>query len=582
MIPSEQIEEIISSTDIVDLVSQYVTLKKSGKNYKGLCPFHHEKTPSFVVSPEKGIFKCFGCGEGGGPIQFLMKIEGISFTESVRMLAERAGIVLKTGGKSKQDTLRQVLIKIMSYAASFYHSLLMRNPLGKVAMDYLLRRGLDVKTIEAFKLGYAPYGGDFLIRHLRGKNVKYEWMERSGLVRRGERNYYDYFRDRIIFPIFNTTGKVVAMAGRVLGDKKGVPKYINTPESPIFTKGKILYGLSVAKGKIREEDEAYVVEGYMDAIALYSFGIENVVASMGTSLTQDQARLLARYTKNVVFAYDSDTAGRSATARGLEIFENAGIFVKVMEFPKGEDPDSFIRKRGLSNFLHLKEKALGIIEYRVDMLKRKYDLSTPGGKEKFVDELVPILREIQGDIKRFEYIRIISEENNLPEEILRRKVVKRRRKGGSLDLTYAISGPKTKPEERLIHFLLSNPKYIPICRKYNIKDVFDEKLYPIYEKLLNSSLEGEDVVGVEILSRLFSEEDLFKKAIDLSMLKGLPPCSEEEIQNLLEYFVKKVQVRQDKEDEKYVLENLGKLDSSDPIYIRWLERRRLLKSKRED
>lgn len=582
MIPSEQIEEIIASTDIVDLVSQYVTLKKSGKNYKGLCPFHHEKTPSFVVSPEKGIFKCFGCGEGGGPIQFLMKIEGISFTESVKMLAERAGIVLKTGGKSKQDTLRQVLMKIMSYAASFYHSLLTKNPLGKVAMDYLLSRGLDAKTIESFKLGYAPYGGDFLIRHLRGKNVKYEWMERSGLVRRGERNYYDYFRDRIIFPIFNTTGKVVAMAGRVLGDKKGVPKYINTPESPIFTKGKILYGLSVAKGKIREEDEAYVVEGYMDAIALYSFGIENVVASMGTSLTQDQARLLARYTKNVVFAYDSDTAGRSATARGLEIFEKAGIFVKVMEFPKGEDPDSFIRKRGLSNFLHLKEKALGIIEYRVDMLKRKYDLSTPEGKEKFVDELVPILREIQGDIKRFEYIRIISEENNLPEEILRRKVVRRRRKGGNLDLTYAISGQKTKPEERLIHFLLSSPKYIPICRKYNIRDVFDEKLYPIYEKLLNSSLEGEDVVGVEILSRLFSEEDLFKKAIDLSMLKGLPPCSEEEIQNLLEYFVKKVQVKQDKEDEKYVLENLGKLDPNDPIYIRWLERRRLLKSKRED
>jgi DNA primase len=346
MIPPEKIDEILSSTDIAALISRYVTLKPSGKNLKGLCPFHNEKTPSFLVHPDKGFYKCFGCGEGGGAIQFLMKIENLDFVEAVKILAEQTGVnIVTTDSERKALSEKEVLRKLMKTSVLYYKELFLNSPLGKDARAYLKKRDIDIKTAAVFDLGFAPESGDFLARHLAGRKFKYEDMERAGVVRHRGNNYYDYFFDRLIFPIADSQGRHIGMGGRGMSDD-AVPKYLNTPQTSLFSKAHVLYGLHLAKQAIRHEEEVYVVEGYMDVIGLYGAGIQNAVASMGTSLTEEQAKGIARYTNRVIFAYDSDTAGEAATVRGIEIFEKAGLQVKIMSLPAGEDPDSIIRKKG--------------------------------------------------------------------------------------------------------------------------------------------------------------------------------------------------------------------------------------------
>lgn len=537
MIPPEKIDEIVSRIDIVSLVGEYVSLKPSGQNMKGLCPFHTEKTPSFMVHAQKGIFKCFGCGEGGGPIQFLMKIEGLSFIEAVKMLADRVGVRIKTTRAEKEKlSQKDLLRKIMHSASEFYHEILINSALGKKARIYLNSREIKPKTVEKFKLGFAPGSGDFLIRHLRGRKYTYEQMEQCGLVRRGKGDFYDYFRERLIFPIWDSRGRPVGLAGRGL-DESTVPKYLNTPESAIFSKGTLTYGLHLAKQAIRKEEEVFVVEGYTDAISLYQGGIENVVASMGTSLTVEQARQIARYTRRVIFAYDSDTAGASATVRGIEIFEKAGLYVRVMTLPPGEDPDSIIKKKGSDYFKELAGSALGIIDYKIDQLKQKYDLmKSPEDKQEFVRELIPILKGIRGDVRRSEYIRIISERCQLPEEILRRKVREKKIRRQAVDVSSKVGRTKLLPEEKLLAYLLSNPRFIPMCRDFEISsDEFRGELFPLYKKLLQEDIpEDMDVIKASFLNKLVDDEEILKKAVDLSMVEGLPACSEEEIQAIFD------------------------------------------------
>ncbi|MCE1246361.1 MAG: DNA primase [Firmicutes bacterium] len=578
-IPREKIDEILARTDIGALISQYVTLKPSGKDLKGLCPFHTEKTPSFLVHPDRGFFKCFGCGEGGGPIQFLMKIEGIPFGEAIGILANRAGITLSTSeGERKRLSEKSILIKVLTAAAHYYNETLIKAAVGKTALNYALQRGLSQKTLTDFNMGYAPGGGDFLARHLRGLKISYEAMERAGIVRRSNRgDYYDYFRDRLMFPIADSQGRIVGMGGRAMSAEVQ-SKYLNSPETPIFFKRHILYGLSVAKPSIRKEEQVYVVEGYMDAVSMYQGGFTNVVASMGTSLSEEQARAISRYTKNVILAYDADTAGATATDRGIEIFEKAGLYVKVMEMPIGEDPDSIIRKQGSAYFSSLAANAKGIIEYKIDNLVSKYDMRSPESKQEFVRELVPVLKEVKGEIRLSEYIRVLSQRHNIPEESLRKIVAGTRVKKQIPDENPVFTKKLKLPEEILLNCILTNPSYISICREYSINEKCMKSAYfSVYTALLNAEIEGTEPLSVDILSRIFRTEEQLKTAIDLSVKEGANGCNEEQVRILL----KKIEHRRIKDERELSFRQKlaeGKLDYNDPDFREYIESLRKMKS----
>ena len=534
MIPPEVIDEVVSRTDLAQLVGQYVTLKKAGRSLKGLCPFHNEKTPSFVVTPDKGIFKCFGCGVGGGPIQFLMKIESLDFLDAVKALAKSAGVSLpSTPAQRREVSERDLMRKVMETAVQFYQEQL-KSSVGRQALGYLRGRGLSPDVIDAFRLGFSPGVGNALARHLRSRKFEYGVMERAGLVRRSGNQLRDYFHRRVIFPILDPQGRPLGMGGRGM-DPEMTPKYLNTPETSIFQKRNLLYGLHLAKGEIRREEEVFIVEGYMDAIAMHGGGIKNVAASMGTALSVEQARTAARYANRVIFAYDADSAGQAATLRGIEIFETEGLNVRVITMPTGEDPDSIIKKKGAEFFRKLSAKSRGIVNYKIDQLTSILDLSTPEGKQQLVNQITPILRKVRGDVRRMEYVRMISGRYRISEELLQRAVSRQKVRISNLDVSPVMRRRRLSAQEKLIAQLFSHPGLLAICRQY---DYFDERhmepdLLAIYRALLNLDVTGLEVITSEQLYKLSRNEEIIKKAVDLSMVEGLPRPSEEEIRAIL-------------------------------------------------
>src|SRR4030067_3032256 len=346
LFPHEFIEEVRSANDIVSLVSEYVSLKKKGRNYFGLCPFHAEKTPSFSVNPEKQIFHCFGCGQGGNIVTFLMSHEKLGFVEAIRFLAKRANIRHPQKETNRQEMeLNDKLLLVHQLASSYYTSNLENNIKGKMGQDYLGSRKLSDQTISEFRLGLALDEWDGLHKSANAKGVETPTLLKAGLIiaRNDGKGYYDRFKNRLIFPIFNLSGKTVAFAGRIL-DEKDSPKYMNSPESPIYQKGKLLYGLNFSKEEIREEKFAIVVEGYMDYLSLYQSGIRNLVASCGTAFTSDQARLLARFAEEVVLLFDSDTAGQNAVLRSVDLLYDAGLDVKAGGLPARYEPGKDIKE----------------------------------------------------------------------------------------------------------------------------------------------------------------------------------------------------------------------------------------------
>ena len=577
-IPNEKTEEIISKTDIVSLISQYVTLKNAGKHMKGLCPFHNEKTPSFIVHPDRGFYKCFGCGEGGGAAQFLMKMENLSFPEAIKVLADRAGITIETTRQEKKVlTEASLQRKLMRAAANYYHDMLVNSPIGKKGLEYFISRGLSPETIKNYGLGYSPGGGDFLLRKLRGLNFSYDQMEKAGIVRRRGNELYDFFRDRIMFPITDSQGRPVGLAGRLLQSDMG-PKYINTPDSPLFRKGSILYGLSTAKAAIRKEEESYVVEGYMDAIAMHQAGFANVVASMGTSLTNEQASAISRYTRKIIFAYDADAAGNAATVRGIEIFEKAGLYVRIMDIPVGEDPDSIIRKKGHDFFSELTANSRSIVDYKIDNLEKKFDITTPEGKQEYFKELIPVLKEIRGDVRRSEYMRIISERCKIPEETIRRAVdgTHKRKKGPDASPIY--NKPSKLTEEILLSSMLNNPQYIPLMSEYNIdKTCMKPELLSLFEALKGFDPTGVEVMSADILSKILKDENQLNIAIGLSINEGARDCNEEQIRR----FLKKLEHRKVTEEHNTSFrEKLAKgtLSYDDPDFMEYMKSLRSLRT----
>ena len=414
----ELLEEIRTNNDIVDIISQYVVLKRSGRNFFGLCPFHKEKSPSFSVSPDKQIFHCFGCGVGGNVFHFLSKIENINFVESVGILADRAGITLPTLDNtqdSKKQLLKSKVYEINQIAAEFYHENLYK-PTSKVAQDYVKKRKMDNKTLKTFSIGYAGTF-DELYKELKKRGYTEEEMLASSLVLKNNNGQFiDRFRKRFMIPINDVRDRVIAFGGRVLDDSK--PKYINSPENIVYSKGRNLFGLNVAKKN--QMEKIIIVEGYMDAISLYQRGITNVVASLGTALTEHQGRLLGKYANQIIIGYDADGAGQAATMRGLEILQNLGYDVRVLQLddPNVKDPDEYVIKNGTGRFNKCVDNAISLVEFKVKMLKNSLNISTTSDKIKFLNEVSKILSKVDNNIEKEIYIERISKEYEVSKEAI--------------------------------------------------------------------------------------------------------------------------------------------------------------------
>ena len=423
------IEKVRFSNDIIDVVSEYTNLKKSGKSYKGLCPFHDEKTPSFNVSPEQQLYYCFGCGVGGNIFNFIMEIEGLTFTEAVEFLAERANIELpkKDNSQAQQRKVsqRKKLLKIHKLATQFYNYLLLESELGQEAYDYLLNRGFDEETIEKFQLGFAPNRWQGLYNFLSDKGYSDEILVKSGLIlpRKNSDGYYDRFRNRVMFTIFDHRHQAIGFGGRVLSSEEQ-PKYLNSPETPLFDKSKNLYGLNWAKKTMRKTDEVIITEGYTDVITASQFGVENVVASLGTSLTSQQAKILNRYVERVYIAYDADVAGTKATERGLDILKSEGLDVKVISLGHDQDPDEYIKEEGKESFLQVKNNATSLIQFKINQALGNKDLSNVDERVSAVQELLPILYNINDQVEKDEYLKQVAEKLQIRLEILRTELNK--------------------------------------------------------------------------------------------------------------------------------------------------------------
>lgn len=420
-IQESKIEEVRLSVDIVDLISEYVQLKKRGKNYIGLCPFHTEKTPSFTVSQDKQIFHCFGCHAGGNIFKFLMDIEKISFVEAVQQLAAQQGIDLEVtedkanGYQSEQE----LLYDLNTAAARYFSDNLLHHEEGEAARKYFEQRKLKLQTLRAFGLGYSLPGWERFINFAVEKKLDLDKALELGLIGKSDDGrLYDKFSGRIIFPIFSPNGRVVAFAGRLLEEREGAAKYLNSPESSIYVKGRILYGLSHAKDEIRKLDKAILVEGYMDLISLFQSGIKNVVAVSGTSLTEEQVQLLSRYTKNVVLLFDADTAGIKASMRSIELLLKRDMEIKIVSLPQGEDPDSFVNKFGKEQFEELIKKADNFLEYQTSYYESQGMFDDPAKAAEAIRELVKPAALISDELKRGFLLRTIARKFNIREKLL--------------------------------------------------------------------------------------------------------------------------------------------------------------------
>lgn len=428
----ELLEEIRSRNDIVDVVSQYVSLKRKGRNYFGLCPFHNEKSPSFSVSPDKQIFHCFGCNVGGNVFHFIMKIENVSFFESVAILATRAGIELPTvtsGYDEAKTKLKNEVYKLNLDAAEFYHQNLYK-PTSKTAQEYIKKRKLDNNTLKSFLIGYAGTSNE-LLSYLKSKGYSEEVMLASALIGKSrEGRLYDKFRNRIMFPIQDIRNRVIAFGGRNVVQKEKYdafdPKYLNSPENIVYSKGRNLFGLNVAKRHAQNGmlKRLLIVEGYMDAISLYQRGITNVVASLGTALTDNQGRLLRRNAEQVILGYDSDGPGQNAIMRGIDILRSMGVDIRVLQISGAKDPDEFILKYGPDRFRKCMDNAISVVEFKVKVLKKDLNLDNISDKIKFLNEMAKVLATVDNTMEREVYIDKLSETYKITKEAIYSEVNK--------------------------------------------------------------------------------------------------------------------------------------------------------------
>lgn len=407
------VDEIKDKCNIVDVIGRVVSLKRAGSNYKGICPFHKEKTPSFVVSEQKQIFTCFGCGATGNVISFVEKYYNLDFMDACYKLGEEYGIEIRRGSPRDRERIERLYETNRTAARYFFDNI--RKP-GSPGLAYMISRGISVDTIKKFGIGYADESWDGLLNHMKSRGIDEGILMSLGLVSKSGDRYYDKFRNRVMFPIINSRGKVIGFGGRILGD--GMPKYLNSPESEVFLKKNNLYGINLTRSDMASKDQAILVEGYMDVVSLYQAGVTNVSASLGTALTDNQAKLISRYTKNVVLSYDSDQAGRNAALRGIDILHSQGLKPKVLHVTDGKDPDEFIKKHGKLAFDELVDKASYYADYKIDSLVRRFNLEKTDGRIDFIKEAVKVLNTL-GPAERDLYIGKLSELSGVSEGAIR-------------------------------------------------------------------------------------------------------------------------------------------------------------------
>lgn len=423
------IEEIRTRTDIVEVISRYLPLKVKGKNYYGLCPFHAEKTPSFAVNPEKQIFHCFGCGVGGDVFGFLIKKENLSFVEAVKFLAGQCGVHIPESQSPqglKNIENRQKLFEINEIAADYFYAELHDSKEGKEAVQYLLKRGITSQSQEQFKLGYAPTGWDGLLKYMRAKEISPPLLQQVGLVvkRENREGFYDRFRERIIFPIYDYRRRLIGFGGRCLDEKKNPPKYLNSPETPIYHKGKGFYGLNWAKESIGKHGSAIIVEGYLDLIALHQAGVKNVVASLGTAFTQEQAHLISHYAKEIVLFFDADLAGAKAATRSFPLFIGSKLRVKVAQLPQGNDPDSYVQKNGAKALSQRIEEGLPLIDFVLKETIKEVDTKSVEGQIEAANKVLPLLAQLPNLLERSSYLTKVAQRLEIKEKILLKELEK--------------------------------------------------------------------------------------------------------------------------------------------------------------
>ena len=428
IIPDEVIDSVRKHFDILDVVGQHVQLKRSGRNYFGLCPFHSEKTPSFSVAPDKQIYYCFGCAAGGDVIRFVMEMEGLTFVEAVRQLAEQAGIPLPSveHRNPMQEERRTQMRKALDLAAQLYHYVLLKSKASRTARQYLLGRGVSPETITQFQLGFAPARGDFLLKFMKKRGVRESVLEEAGLIvardsSTGRSGYFDRFRGRVLFPIHDSQGRVIGFGGRALGE--GKPKYLNSPETPLFQKKNYLFNLHRARPVMRREQQAVVFEGYMDVIAAWQAGLKSGVATLGTALTEEQARIIRRNTETVVICYDADEAGFSAAHRGMELLADQGCIAKVAQLPRGMDPDDYIRKYGADAFRNeVIAGALPFTAFKLEALKKGVNLKDDSQRMKYLLQALEVISDLPLAIERDHYMRRLADEFNLSLDALKQEL----------------------------------------------------------------------------------------------------------------------------------------------------------------
>ena len=530
-INDELLEKIKDNSDIVNIISDYVSLKKSGSNYIGLCPFHNEKTPSFTVSESKQLFHCFGCGEGGDVLTFIMKKENLDFIDAVQLLADKLGIdVEQNNVNEKVNKERLKTFEINKKAARYFFNNLMKN---KYALSYLEKRKISVKAIRQFGLGFSLDSWDSLYNYLKGDSYLDEEIEKTGLIIKSNKNnsYYDRFRNRIIFPIIDTKGNILGFGGRVLDNTK--PKYLNSPDTVVFNKGNHLYGLNLLN-RYSNRKRILLVEGYMDVISLFSRGINYSVASLGTAFTERQSKLIKRYGEEIYICYDSDTAGIKATLKAIEIMHKIDVKPRIISLPNGMDPDDYIKNYGLVEFESLFAKSLNHIEFKVQNIKKKYDLEKLDDKIKFTKEVAKIIKDIKSPIEQDGYINRISNETGISKDAIEKEIRGNNYYNNKFNKDTKYLKPSIKPVETLLpsandtaeidllKFMIKEKDYFEyILKSLKVDDFETEEAKNIMNEL-EIMYQDDDLIDEKVLiNRILEIPNLDRKFIDLVFDSGL-------------------------------------------------------------
>jgi DNA primase len=565
----ELIEEIRNANDIVDIVNEYVTLERKGAYFFGLCPFHAEKSPSFSVSPSKQIFYCFGCGKGGNVLQFVMNVEALDFKDSIKMLAEKAKIQLPENSRpedEEKEKQKLILEEITRESARFYFKMLISEQ-GKEALLYLENRKISSKTIKSFGLGFSPKGFDKLYRHLSNAGFDDDIILKSGLVIISKNNkFIDRFRERIMFPIFDIRGRIIGFGGRVMDDS--MPKYMNSPETALYSKGKQLYAMNFAKHSCK--DKVLVVEGYMDVISLHQAGFTNVVAALGTALTENQGRLLKKYTDEIIICFDADSAGQAATLKGLDLLDSIGCKVKVLSIPDGKDPDEFIKNNGREAFEAIINKSVTLADYKLNKAKNSINTESMEGKISFLDKASDILSKMDNQLERELYMNKLSSEYGISLEALMTEIVKKAKKtieSSQKKTNQRIKSNETKlvkkssileKNEKLLLCMLSidNKAFKVLEDKLRPEDFSNSQLQFIAENLFEKLKNGHHMQPADLLNLVNPElSSEFAKIIS-------GECVYEDISTAVMDIIKRMEIEKLETLKQGLLEQINNFEKS--------------------